>query len=353
MSSHSQAASTSPSMGMPGATLRWGLLSTARINRSLIPPLRASPRNRLVGVASRDPARAEAYAQEWQIERAFGSYEAMLASPEIDVVYISLPNRLHAEWTIKALRAGKHVLCEKPLATRIEDIDAIIAAARETGRVVAEAFMYRHHPQTLQVKSLIERGTIGEVRLVRGSFTFSLTNRSNIRVNADLDGGSLWDVGCYPISYARAMIGAEPVEAFGMQFTGPSGVDETFIGTLRFGENIFAQFDCGFGAPFRMHMEIVGSEGLIVVPRPFKPTARETIYIGKAGDQLEPLTIEGPELLYLGEVEDLADAILNGAAPRVSLEDSRANAAAILALLRSAREGKPMPIQSEREQSQP
>ncbi|MCS6849254.1 MAG: Gfo/Idh/MocA family oxidoreductase [Anaerolineae bacterium] len=328
----------------PDTILRWGLLSTARINRSLIPPLRASPRNRLVAVASRDPAKAEAYAREWNIERAFGSYEALLESPEIDVVYISLPNSLHAEWTIKALRAGKHVLCEKPLTTRVEDADAIAVAAQEAGKVVAEAFMYRHHPQTLKVKSLIECGAIGEVRLVRGAFTFTLTDRANVRVNAGLDGGCVWDVGCYPISYARTMIGAEPVEAFGMQFTGPSGVDETFVGTLRFGEDVYAQFDCGFRAPFRMHMEIVGSEGLIVIPRPFKPTARETIYIGKASDQLEPMAIEGPELLYLGEVEDMADAILNGAAPRISLHDSRANVAAILALLRSAREGRPVKV---------
>lgn len=328
----------------PDTILRWGLLSTARINRSLIPPLRTSPRNRLVGVASRDPAKAEAYAREWQIERAFGSYEAMLESPEIDVVYISLPNSLHAEWTIKALRAGKHVLCEKPFTTRVEDVDAIAATAREMGKIVAEAFMYRHHPQTLKVKSLIEQGAIGDVRLVRGSFTFTLTGQANVRVNAELDGGSVWDVGCYPISYARTMIGAEPVEAFGMQFTGPSGVDETFVGTLRFGEDVYAQFDCGFRVPFRTHIEIVGSEGVVVVPRPFKPTARETIYIGKASDQLEPLIIEGPELLYLGEVEDLADAILNGSTPRISLQDSRANIATILALLRSAREGKPIAV---------
>ncbi len=329
---------------MTNRILRWGLLSTARINRSLIPPLRASPRSRLVAVASRDPAKAEAYAREWSIERAFGSYEAMLESPDIDIVYISLPNSLHAEWTIKALRAGKHVLCEKPLTTHIEDVDAIAAAAAEAGRVAAEAFMYRHHPQTLQVKSLIERGAIGEVRLVRGAFTFTLTDRANVRVNAGLDGGSIWDVGCYPISYARTMIGAEPVEAFGMQFTGPSGVDETFIGTLRFGEDVYAQFDCGFRAPFRTHIEIVGSEGMIVIPRPFKPTTHETIYIGKASDQLESLTIEGPELLYLGEVEDMADAILHSTAPRISLQDSQANVAAILALLRSAREGRPVAI---------
>ncbi|MCL6509719.1 MAG: Gfo/Idh/MocA family oxidoreductase [Anaerolineae bacterium] len=329
---------------MTNHILRWGLLSTARINRSLIPPLRASPRHRLVAVASRDPDRAQSYAQAWQIPHAFGSYEAMLASPEIDVVYISLPNSLHAHWTIQALRAGKHVLCEKPLATRVEDVDAIAAAAAETGKQVAEAFMYRHHPQTLKVKALIASGAIGDVRLVRGSFTFTLTDRGNVRVNASLDGGSVWDVGCYPISYARMMIGTEPAEAFGMQFVGPSGVDETFVGTLRFGEDVYAQFDCGFRAPFRMNMEIVGSEGVIVIPRPFKPTAHETIYIGKASDQLEPITIEGPELLYLGEVDDMADAILNGTSPRISLQDSRANVAAMVALLQSAKEGRPIKL---------
>lgn len=329
---------------MTNRTLRWGLLSTARINRSLIPPLRASSRNKLVAVASRESSKSTAYAREWGIERTFDSYEAMLADPDVDVIYNPLPNSLHAEWTIKAVRAGKHVLCEKPLTARVEDVDAIAAAAKENNKIVTEAFMYRHHPQTLKVKSLIDSGAIGEVRLVRGSFTFTLTDPNNVRVNASLDGGSIWDVGCYPISYARTMVGAEPVEVEGMQFVGASGVDETFVGTLRFSDNTYAQFDSGFHAPFRMNMEIVGSEGLIVIPRAFKPTERETIYIGKASDQLEPMVIEGPEHLYLGEVEDMYEAIVNGTAPRVSLSDSRNNVKTILALLQSAREHHPITL---------
>jgi predicted dehydrogenase len=268
----------------------------------------------------------------------------MLADPDIDVIYNSLPNGLHAEWTTIAVRAGKHVLCEKPLTTRVEDVDAIAEAANATGKVVAEAFMYRHHPQTLKVKELIDGGVIGEVRLVRGSFTFTLTDPTNVRVNVSLDGGSIWDVGCYPISYARTMIGAEPVEVEGMQFVGPSGVDETFVGTLRFPSNAYAQFDSGFQAPFRMNMEIVGSEGLIVIPRAFKPTERETIYIGTAGDQLEAMVIEGPEHLYLGEVEDMYDAIVHGKPQRISLQDSRNNVKTILALLQSARESRPIKL---------
>jgi predicted dehydrogenase len=330
---------------MANPVLRWGLLSTARINRSLIPPLRASPRNRLIAVSSRDQATADAYAREWGIERAYGSYDAMLASQDIDVVYISLPNRLHAEWTIRALRAGKHVLCEKPLTTAVADVDAIAEAASRNGKVVAEAFMYRHHPQTLKVKELVASGAIGDVRLVRGYFTFTLTDRSNVRVNAELHGGSVWDVGCYPVSYARMIFGAEPIEAQGMQSVGPSGVDETFVGALRFDSDAYAQFDCGFHAPFRTHIEIVGTTGVIVVPRPFKPTEHESFLVGPASDMLEPATVDGPAHLYLGEVEDMADAILLVAPPRVDLQDSRNNVKTILALLQSAREGRPVPIQ--------
>ncbi len=329
---------------MPERILRWGLLSTARINRSLIPPLRASSRNTLIAVASRDGAKGREYAKEWTIEKVFDSYEAMLASPDIDAVYISLPNKLHAEWTIKAANAGKHVLCEKPLATTLADVDAMIAAAKRNNIVLTEAFMYRHHPQTLKVKEIIDSGKIGEVRLVRGSFTFTLTDRGNVRVNAGLDGGSVWDVGCYPISYARTMIGAEPAEVQGMQVLGESGVDETFVGTMRFTNGAHAQFDSGFHAPFRTNMEVVGSEGVIVIPRPFKPNDKETFYVGPAGDQLEPVQVSGPEHLYIGEVEDLYDAVVNGAAPRVSLQDSRNNVAAILALLQSAREGRPVKL---------
>ncbi len=324
---------------MPHDKLRWGLLSTARINRALIPAIRASRRSELVAVASRSREQAEHYAREWNIPRAFGSYEAMLESDAVDVVYISLPNRLHAEWAIRALRAGKHVLCEKPIATRLDDMDAMIAAARESGRVLAEAFMYRHHPQTLKVKALVDSGAIGTPKLVRGAFTFTISRPNDVRLNPALDGGSLWDVGCYPVSYARLIFGREPLAVQGTAVIGASGVDETFLGLMRFGQDAFAQFDCGFRAPERMHIEVVGSEGVIVVPSPFKPSARETIYLGKSSTALEPVVVEGPEHLYLGEVEDMADAVLEGKPPRISLEDSRGNVQTLLALYRAAGAG--------------
>src|SRR3954470_22894573 len=153
---------------------RWGLLSTARINRAVIPPLRQSARHELRAVASRDRARGEAYAREWEIPIVYDSYDALLADPQIDAVYNPLPNGLHAEWTIKACRAGKHVLCEKPIALSVAEVDAIAAAADGAGVVVTEAFMYRHHPQTGRLRELVEDGTIGGLLLVRGSFSFQL-----------------------------------------------------------------------------------------------------------------------------------------------------------------------------------
>jgi predicted dehydrogenase len=320
--------------------LNWGLLSTARINRALIPPLQVSRRNKLLAVASRSQATADAYAREKKIPRAYGSYEALLADPEIDVIYNPLPNHLHAEWTIKAVQAGKHVLCEKPLALSVEEVDAIREAARKHGCVVAEAFMYRHHPQTLKVQEIVQSGSLGTLKLIRGSFTFVLTREGDVRLKPEWGGGSIWDVGCYPISYARTVIGGEPLEVFGWQVTGPTGIDETFVGQMRFGNGVIAQFDSSFVIPFHAFMEIVGSDGTLNIPHPFKPGIAEKIYLTR-GERTETITVKGAEL-YSGEVEDMADAILLGRTPRVTLEDSRANVAAIAAFLESARTGKPV-----------
>jgi D-xylose 1-dehydrogenase (NADP+, D-xylono-1,5-lactone-forming) len=318
--------------------LNWGLLSTARINRALIPPLQVSKRNHLLAVGSRTQASADAYAKEKKIERAYGSYEALLADPAIDVIYNPLPNHLHAEWTIKALEAGKHVLCEKPLALSVDEVDAIRDAAQKHGRVVAEAFMYRHHPQTLKVQELVRTGALGTVKLIRGSFSFVLARDGDVRLKPEWGGGSIWDVGCYPISYARSVLGEEPVEVFGWQIPGETGIDETFVGQLRFEQDILMQFDSSFVIPFHAFMEIVGSEGTLNIPKPFKPGVNEQVYLTRE-DKTEVIKVPGQEL-YLGEVEDMADAILLGRTPRIALEDSRANVAVIRALLESARTGQ-------------
>jgi len=323
---------------MTDKILHWGLLSTARINARLIPPLNASKRNRLAAVASRSQATADSYAREWKIPRALGSYEALLNDPQIDVIYNPLPNSLHAEWTIKALRAGKHVLCEKPMALTLAELDAMAEAAKESGRVLAEAFMYRHHPQTLKAEELVAEGSLGKLQLVKGSFTFMLKREGDVRLDKELGGGSIWDVGCYPISYARTMIGAEPLEVFGWQVASPTGIDMSFIGQMRYPNEVHAQFDCGFASPEHSFIEIVGTEGTLNIPVPFQPGKKEKIYIthGKKTDTIE---IKGQEL-YIGEVEDMADAILSGRPSRISLEDSRINTATILALLKSAQSGK-------------
>jgi predicted dehydrogenase len=323
-------------------TLRWGLLGTARINRALIPPLRDSPRNRLRAVASRTPESASAYAREWGIEQAHGSYLALLADPEIDVVYLPLPNALHAEWAIRAARAGKHVLCEKPLATSPAEVEAIAAAAALNRVVIAEAFMYRHHPQTLRAREIVAEGRLGAVRFVRGSFSFTLTRPGDVRLDPALGGGALWDVGCYPLSFARTVLGEEPLEVTGSQRLGPSGVDLTFAGQLLFPSGALGQLDCSFEMPFRTGMEIVGTEATLLVSQPFKP-GPEAVLLLQRGDARETIEVRAAEL-YRGEVEDMADAILDGKPSRVSLADSRANVAAIVALYRSAREGRPVPV---------
>jgi len=236
------------------------------------------------------------------------------------------------------------VLCEKPLAITVQEVDAIAAAAKQASVVVMEAFMYRCHPLTLEVKKLVDGGAVGKLHLVRGSFTFNIASPTDVRLDPALGGGCVWDVGCYPISYARMIIGTEPVEAFGWQMRGTSGVDEMFTGQLRFPGDVFAQFDCGFRSPYRTHIQIVGSDGSLSVPLPFQPKFNEQIIL-KYGDKERVITVPGQEL-FIGEVENMADAILDGAGPRITLADSRGNVAAIQALLRSAREGRPITFSS-------
>jgi xylose dehydrogenase (NAD/NADP) len=249
---------------------------------------------------------------------------------------------LHAEWTIKAFEAGKHVLCEKPLALSLDEVDAITEAAQKHERVVAEAFMYRHHPQTLKVQDLVRSGSLGTLKLLRGSFSFVLDREGDIRFDPAMGGGSIWDVGCYPISYMRTIVGTEPLEVFGWQVTGPTGIDDTFIGQLHFADDVYGQFDSSFVIPFHAYMEFVGSDATLIVPEPFKPGLNEKIFLVRDG-KTETIKVKGQDL-YLGEVEDMADAILSGATPRISLEDSRANVAVILALLESARKNTPVKI---------
>ena len=321
--------------------LRWGLLSTARINRSLIPAIRAAARSELTAVASRDADRARDYAAEWQIPRSLGSYDALLADPAIDVVYNPLPNHLHVGWTVRALEAGKHVLCEKPLALTVEDVDRLSEASRRTGRVVAEAFMYRHHPLTHAVQDFTASGRLGAIKSYRGAFTFLLTREHDVRLDPAMGGGSLWDVGCYPLSYANLLARSAPAEVFGWHRPSDRGVDMEFFATMRYADGSVAQFDSGFSGPFRAEMEVVGSAGVLRIHRPFKTDERSGLTFMPENEAPEEIPF-ARDTAYAGEVADLEAAALDGTAPRVSLAESRRTVQTILALHESARIGRPV-----------
>jgi xylose dehydrogenase (NAD/NADP) len=285
--------------------VKWGIISTADINRKLIPGAKASPKVDLVGVASRTKERADAYAREWEIERAYGSYDELLADPEIEAVYISLPNTLHAEWSIRSVEAGKHVLCEKPFTRHPEEVTAAFDAADRAGRLLSEAFMYRHNPQTKRLAALVAEGAIGELRVVRAVFSYSLYDEDNIRLRTDVEGGALMDVGCYCVSGARLLAG-EPESVFGEAWFGPSGTDWVFGGTLRFPGDVIALFDCGTALPDRDELEAIGSEGSLFLDNPWHCTEPviELRRDGKAGRiEVEPADS------YRLELENMSDAI--------------------------------------------
>jgi D-xylose 1-dehydrogenase (NADP+, D-xylono-1,5-lactone-forming) len=315
--------------------VRWGILSTAHINRLVIPPARSSAKVDLLAVASRDPTRAEAYAREWGIERAYGSYEALLADPDIEAVYISLPNSLHCRWSIRALQAGKHVLCEKPLGARAAEVEDAFAAAERPGRILMEAFMYRHHPQMRKLKELVDGGAVGKLRLVRAAFSFTMRDPENVRLRADVEGGGLMDVGCYCVSGCRLLAG-EPERVYGEQLIGPTGVDIVFSGTMRFPEGVVGEFDCGLVLPERDELEVLGNEGSLFLDDPWHAQA-PVIELRRDG-QVERIAIE-PADSYGLELDNLSDAIRGGAEPLLGREDAIAQARVLEALYRSAASG--------------
>lgn len=321
--------------------IRWGLLSTANINRRLIPAIRASERGELVAVASRRQAAADAYAAQWDIPLAFGSYEALLASGEIDALYISLPNHLHAEWTVRALEHGLHVLCEKPFAVTLPEVDRMLDAARDNGRVLAEALMYRHHPQTRIAAEFVRSGELGEISVLRGVFNFSMSNRANIRLVPEWGGGSLWDVGVYPLSMTHYLMGGPPAWVHGDQWIGPSGVDESFTGTLHYSSGAMAQISSAFRTPWYTHFDVLGTRGRLVMTRPFTglDSSRRRLTFVDEHDQPHELPVPDVEL-YSGEVEDMHDAILLRRPSHIGLNETRDHVRTTLALYESARRGE-------------
>jgi D-xylose 1-dehydrogenase (NADP+, D-xylono-1,5-lactone-forming) len=322
-------------------TVAWGLLSTARINSQILAAAREAPEAEIVAVASRDRGRAEAFAIANGIERAHGSYEELLADPDVEAVYNPLPNSLHIPWTIRALEAGKHVLCEKPFSRRPEEVKAAFDVAEERGLVLSEAFMYRHHPQTKQVAELVQDDAIGRLRSIRAEFSFPLSDLTNIRMLSELDGGALMDVGCYCVSGSR-LLGGEPERVYGEETRIETGVDLAFHGTMRFPNDVVAQFDASFAAPIRQRLEAVGEEGTLLVEAPWRVDWGGDVLLARAGAVDR---VEIPEAnSYRLELENVGAAIEGKAELLLGREDAVAQARTLEALYRAAEAGEPVEL---------
>jgi D-xylose 1-dehydrogenase (NADP+, D-xylono-1,5-lactone-forming) len=311
--------------------MRLGLVSTAAINQALLGA--TPPEVEIAAVASRDGARAQAYAHDHGIARSHASYEALLEDDAIDAVYISLPNGMHHEWTLKAIDAGKHVLVEKPYSRRSAEAEEAWAAADRAGLVVMEAFMWRHHPQAAKARALVEEGAIGRLGTIKATFSFQLEDLTNVRMIQELDGGALMDVGCYCISGSR-LLGGEPERVFGEQRLGPTGVDVDFYGTLRFPGDVVSQFEASFSLPKRQRLEAIGDEGTLVVEAPWRADWGGRVLLND-----EPVEVERADS-YERELSNFAAAVAGEAEPLLGRDDARQQARVIEALYRSAEPGE-------------
>jgi D-xylose 1-dehydrogenase (NADP+, D-xylono-1,5-lactone-forming) len=327
--------------------LRWGILSTANITDKL---LDSGTDQEFVAVGSRDGARAEAYAREKGIARAHGSYEALLADPDIEAIYNPLPNALHVEWSIRALEAGKHVLCEKPLSRRPEDVDRAFDVAEREGRVLAEAFMWRHHPQVARARELLDDGAIGDLRIIRAHFAFPAADPDDIRLQPSLDGGGLMDVGCYCVSGCRTLAGAEPERAWAeLIWSHPPtphrpghGVDIALAATLRFPGDVLAHLDCGLSYPGGSLLAAVGTEGSFALADPWHGNDA-VIELRRADDSAERIEA-GPANSYALELADFEAAVRGERPPLLGRDDALGQARTIAALYTSAERNAPCPI---------
>ncbi len=320
--------------------LRWGIMSTANIGRAaVIPAIAASSNGRVVAVASRDEARASDFAAANEIPHAHASYDALLEDPDVDALYIPLPNSLHLEWTIRAMEAGKHVLCEKPLALTEAECQRMCAVSDDTGMRLMEAFMYRFHPRTQRVLERVRGGHIGDLRLIRSCFTFRLTRSDNIRWDASLGGGALMDVGCYCVNVSRTMAGAEPIAAQATANWAKSGVDSEMIGTLRFPDGVLAHFDCSLSMERTEEYAVAGTDGSLVVPHAFLPGTEDAPIHHQRGRAAGTTELISGVDEYRLMVEHFAACVVEGRPFRYPAREAALNMRAIDALYRSARGG--------------
>lgn len=321
--------------------LKWGILGCASIaKRAVIPGVQQSRLNEVSAIASRDEEKAKKTAEELNIPKAYGSYEELLEDPTIDVIYVPLPNHLHKEWSIRAAEAGKHVLCEKPLALTEAEAAEMAEAAAKAGIHLAEAFMYRHHPRYDMIKRLIDEGVIGDIRGIHSAFTFNSSgNHANVRFRKDWGGGSIYDIGCYPINAARLLLGKEPEAVTVQAYFSPDHdhVDMMASGLIEFADSVSLTFDCGMWAAFRNPLEIVGTEGIIEVPHAYTfPEGSGHFFLTAKGDRKQ---IEVPHVnAYSEQADELADAVLAKKQLRFPITDAVRNMRVIDACLQSAHE---------------
>ena len=320
--------------------VRWGVLSAANIGvKRVIPALLASSSEKLVAIASRNIQHAREKFAHLPDVRLYGDYESLLNDPEIEAIYNPLPNSLHAEWTIKALQAGKHVLCEKPMAVTAEQGQMMVEAAQASGKLLMEAFMYRFHPQTIWALEQAHSGRIGNVKLVRSSFSFNIMvppHPHNIRLQAALAGGSLMDVGCYPINFCRAVYGHAPLAVAGRVFAQNVGdVEIAASAVLDFGAGRLGLIDSSFALPTRQVSEIIGDEGSITIPLPFTPPVIDTEVVLNLEGQIIHQRISAVDHYRL-EVEHFGTCIRTGAHPTYGLDETLDNLRTIEAVYQSA-----------------
>jgi len=323
-------------------TVRWGILSTAGIAASaFVPAVKQTTRGQLVGVASRDASRAEAFAREHVIAQSFGSYEDMIASDEIDAIYNPLPNSMHAEWTAKAAAAGKHVFCEKPLGISPAECEEMVADCAAKGVLLFEAFVFLYHPKSLKIREVIDAGRIGDIVQMQASFTFSLQRPTdNIRMNKELGGGSLMDVGCYPITYARFVFGEEPVSVMAACHTDVDyDVDTRASIILTFAGNRHASLQQGFDAPGGQQVLIHGSDGYLDVLTPCHPTPEDHFTIHTGGEP-EVVEVNAGVRPFAPAIEHFHDCLLDGVEPIATGANATGTLRIIEAVLESSRTGR-------------
>lgn len=326
-------------------SVAWGIFSTAAINDRVLAAAAATDAADVVAVASRDAARAQAYANDHGIPHAHGSYEALLDDPDVEAVYIPLPNSLHVPWALRAVEAGKHVLCEKPFSRHADQLEEVFDRADATGLVVSEGFMWRHHPQTEKLAELLENGAIGRLRVVRCQFGFDLgveRGAADTRFDPELGGGALMDVGCYCVNAMR-LIAGEPERVGGEQVVGRTGVDVLFAGTLAFADGVIGHFHCGFVVPRQAELEVVGASGSVFVRNPWV-IEKPGIELRRAGAEPERIPVDEADSFRL-ELENVSGAIRGDVPLLLTRDDALGQARTIASLYEAAGAGRELPTQ--------